>query len=267
MSRLANLTPSVVLIAALGLLAGCDVFLGPSLVGSGILISEQREIEPFTKVAVSGAIEAEITRGDTPFVEISGDDNLVPIVITEVRGQTLVVRTANGRIKPQQDLQVRIETPEFSGADVSGACEVDIQGFDSDTVTLDVSGASDVSIAGACRKLIADLSGACDLDAAELTAMDVRLLANGQLNGDEVEIIETTPPYSDYVWAAQSAMTVATRNLILDAFLALDATLPEHRDVLQLQGANAYLPAGSEDFDAIRAAAELAGMLHDEVPN
>jgi len=87
------------------------------------------------------------------------------------------------------------------------------------------------------------------------------LYGNGQLSEEKVRIIETTPPYSDYVWAAQESMSASRRAAILDAFLALDATVPAHLDVLQRQGANAYLPAGSEDLDIVRAAAEQAGLL------
>ena len=180
MVRFQNFGLPIFCLLVLVLLSGCELFLGPALVGSGILMIEEREIEPFTQVEVAGAIEADVARGDVPFVEISGDDNVVPIVITEVRGQTLVVRTAyKGRVKQQHGIKVRIETPEFNRADVSGACEVDIEGFDSETVVLDVSGASDVSISGACRKLVADLSGACDLDAEQLAAAEVRVDASG----------------------------------------------------------------------------------------
>ncbi|MDJ0711594.1 MAG: phosphate/phosphite/phosphonate ABC transporter substrate-binding protein [Woeseiaceae bacterium] len=90
------------------------------------------------------------------------------------------------------------------------------------------------------------------------------LLESGQLDHKAIEIIETTPPYSDYVWATQTAMNDATRNAILSAFLALDATVPEHAEVLRTQGANVYLPAGSEDFAAIRTAAAQAGYLEHE---
>lgn len=89
------------------------------------------------------------------------------------------------------------------------------------------------------------------------------LTNDNQLNGEEFRILETTPPYSDYVWAVPSSMGDSTRLAILDAFLALDATVPAHREILRRQGANAYLPAGSEDFVSIRTAAEQAGLLVD----
>lgn len=87
------------------------------------------------------------------------------------------------------------------------------------------------------------------------------LFESGVLENDKIRIIATTPPYPDYVWAASPAMDEQTRNSILNALLALDATVPEHRAILHTQGANSYLPAGSSDFELVRMAAIQAGVL------
>ena len=92
------------------------------------------------------------------------------------------------------------------------------------------------------------------------------LLDNGQIQGEDIQVLETTPPYSDYVWASNTSMDEATRLTILDAFLSLDATVPAHRELLRLQGANAYLPAGRIDFVSIRRAARQANLLTSELP-
>ncbi|MDJ0793499.1 MAG: phosphate/phosphite/phosphonate ABC transporter substrate-binding protein [Woeseiaceae bacterium] len=105
--------------------------------------------------------------------------------------------------------------------------------------------------------------GTVDLGVANCVIVQ-SLFANGQLDEDEVRIIETTPPYSDYVWAARESMSAPRRAAILDALLALDPTVPLHREVLRLQGANAYLPAGSGDLEFVRAAALQAGLLAGE---
>ncbi len=89
-------------------------------------------------------------------------------------------------------------------------------------------------------------------------------IESGRLGEQGVKIIETTPPYSDYVWASSPAMDARTRDLLLDAFLALDATNPEHREILRLQGANTYYPAGHSNFTMVRTAAERAGLLDDD---
>lgn len=90
------------------------------------------------------------------------------------------------------------------------------------------------------------------------------LLDSGVLSDHNIRIIETTPPYSDYVWAVTPAMDKRIRILVLDALLSLDATIPEHRAILRSQGANAYLPAGISDFQVIRMAAIQAGVLLED---
>ena len=87
------------------------------------------------------------------------------------------------------------------------------------------------------------------------------LFESGDLDPQKVRIMETTPPYSDYVWAARPGLDSAVQTRILDAFLALDATVPAHRALLRSQGANTYLPAGLSDFEIIRTAAIQAGVL------
>ncbi len=90
------------------------------------------------------------------------------------------------------------------------------------------------------------------------------LLGSGELDSNVVRIVETTPPYPDYVWAARTSMRESTRQALLDAFLGLDATVPEHREILRAQGANAYLPAGPTDFELVRTAAVQAGVLAED---
>lgn len=93
------------------------------------------------------------------------------------------------------------------------------------------------------------------------------LLENGLLSSGEVRIMETTPPYSDYVWAAKASLDEHTKLKLLNAFLALDASVPKHREILRLQGANAYLPAASENFAIVRLAADRAGLFAEDRSN
>lgn len=93
------------------------------------------------------------------------------------------------------------------------------------------------------------------------------MFENGSLSHDAVRIIETTPPYSDYIWAVKAAMPQNTRTKILDALLSLDATNPRHREILRSQGANAYLPAAPGNFATVRAAAKRSGLLGKDGDN
>lgn len=93
------------------------------------------------------------------------------------------------------------------------------------------------------------------------------MYADGRLQQHEVRVLETTPAYVDYVWAVQENMDTSLKIKLRDAFLALDALVPEHLALLQKLGATAYLPASRADFDDVRRAArdaEFAGMLGSE---
>jgi len=87
------------------------------------------------------------------------------------------------------------------------------------------------------------------------------LFDDGRISADEVRVVETTPHYSDYVWAVKASMDKHTRAVLLDAFMALDATDPLHLTILQSQGANAYMPAARGNFELVRRAAEISGIF------
>lgn len=92
------------------------------------------------------------------------------------------------------------------------------------------------------------------------------MLDDGRLSVDSLRIVETTPPYADYVWATQAWLDPSVKIRLADAFLALDATHPSHRSLLAAQGANGYLPAGRDDFESVRSAAREAGLIDRDGP-
>lgn len=87
------------------------------------------------------------------------------------------------------------------------------------------------------------------------------MLTDGRLGRGDVRILETTPPYPNYVWAVAASMDEGLKTRLRDAFLALDPMISEHLALLQAAGANGYLPAGREDFEEIRRAARDVGLL------
>lgn len=170
-------------IAILGLQSGCHVNInlgGETLVGSGVSITETRETEPFTGFSVGGAIKVEATIGETQAVEVSGDDNIVPLVTTEVSGGVLKIQTEhNGRLKTEQPLLVKIVATELDNVEISGACEVDVDGLSGSGFDAEVSGASTLTLSGSCERLSADVSGASTLHGEALQANEATVNASG----------------------------------------------------------------------------------------
>ena len=75
---------------ALLLLSGCHHKFGQAT-GSGTMKVEKRTVPSFTAVDISGAYNVEIAVQKEPGLEIEGDDNLLPLVTTEVRNGVLEI--------------------------------------------------------------------------------------------------------------------------------------------------------------------------------
>lgn len=88
-----------------------------------------------------------------------------------------------------------------------------------------------------------------------------RMTRDGKLDGAQVRVFHTTPPYFDYVWAARKGLDSKFGQAFSVAFFRLDTNNPEHKVILDLLGASKYVEARDTDYDKLRQAAADAGLL------
>ncbi len=146
--------------------------------GSGKIVTEKRDLKGFKGVEVGGVFHVEITAGKDFEVEIETDDNLLPLIKTEVDGDVLEIES-EGRISPSGKIIVRISAPDINELDVSGAANVSLNGLKNSGLAVDSSGASKVKIAGETAKLTAETSGASKIDAEDLRVVDASIDGSG----------------------------------------------------------------------------------------
>ncbi len=80
-----------------------------------------------------------------------------------------------------------------------------------------------------------------------------RMIAEGEVTAGEVRVVWETPPYVDYVYAAQPSLGESARRRLIDAFLCLSPDDSEHRRVLEELDAGGFLPASLTDFTELAA--------------
>jgi phosphonate transport system substrate-binding protein len=115
------------------------------------------------------------------------------------------------------------------------------------------SGAHDATIAAVAAGKVQ--AGALNISVWE------KFVAEKKVDPAKVRVVFTTPPYYDYNWTVHAAMPEALRAKITQAFLALDRSTPEGRQILELQRATRFVPTNAENYKAIEAAAKSAGLL------
>lgn len=146
--------------------------------GSGEPGSTVRDPGDFDAIDVSGPFQVQIEVGPATHVVVSGDDNVVPKVRTEVVGSTLHIDLP-GRVVTKLPLSVAISVPALSDIDIGGASTVTVAGLEAPGFELDVSGASQLTIAGQSTELEAEISGASRLSASGLQVSKAKIEASG----------------------------------------------------------------------------------------
>ena len=149
--------------------------------GSGNVVSDVREVGDFHGLDVGGIFKVEVIVGREANVEVRADDNLLPLITTDVRGGVLHIESER-RIKSRNDILVRVTTTDLDNLDVSGAANVNVAGVRGDELSVDASGASHIKIAGQTSNVKIDVSGASKIDADDLAAVDANVDASGAAN-------------------------------------------------------------------------------------
>ena len=124
---------------------------------------------------------------------------------------------------------------------------------DSDLKRVSFSGAHDATIAAVA-------SGKVDAGALNASVWD-KFVAEKKVDTTVVKVFYTTPGFYDYNWSVNADMPADLRNKITQAFLTLDASTPQGKEILGLQRATRFIPTKAENYNTIRAAAENAGLL------
>lgn len=88
-----------------------------------------------------------------------------------------------------------------------------------------------------------------------------RLIDGNKVDKSKVKVIWTTPEFVDYVWTARKDISPAMVKKFADAFLSLDANVPEQKAVMALQGAKKFVTANADDFDLVEKVGRSTGLL------
>ena len=183
----------------------------------------------------------------TPLVQRAEDEKFRSVFITtnpaihkleDLRGKTLSFgseSSTSGHLMPRSFLL---------GAKINP---------DTDLKRISFSGAHDATVAAVA-------GGKVDAGALNISVWE-KLVEGKKVDPKQVRVFYTTPGYFDYNWTVRSDMDPALKKKITDAFLALDESTPQGKEILELQRASKFVPTKAENYKAIEAAARNAGLL------
>ncbi len=197
---------SVIVLVILSLvLAGCGSItfgdLGNRVVGSGKVIRDTRPVSGFTSIALTCAGDVQLTQGDADSLVIEAEDNILPLLVSEVRGSQLVLKTQPNTsysttrgvhfIITVKDLnEIRssasgdvdageIKTGAFNLV-LNGSGNVTLAGLQASSLTVEVTGSGDAQVRGGrADQLTANLHGSGNFTASELESQSAQVTVTG----------------------------------------------------------------------------------------
>ena len=195
-------------------------------------------------------VQANVRSGGriVPLVQREEDEKFRSVFITDaksgirkledLKGRTLSFGSASstsGHLMPRSFLLAAKINPE------------------SDLKRVSFSGAHDATVAAVA-------SGKVDAGALNISVWE-KLVAEKKVDTSEVKVFFTTPAYYDYNWSVHADLPAAMKEKLKAAFLKLNPSTPEGKEILELQRATKFVPTQPENYAGIKAAAENAGLL------
>jgi hypothetical protein len=159
-----------------------DWFIGPSVRGSGNVISETRDASGFNAINLEYPAEVLITQGKVESVKIEAEDNLLPGLKTQVKNGALEIfykKSSDQFVNPTKPVVITIVVKDLANVDFSSAGKLTINGLKTENLDVSLNGAGNLELNDInIKKLSVDLSGAGSMSASG-TAGDLGVNING----------------------------------------------------------------------------------------
>ncbi|NJC95231.1 MAG: hypothetical protein C3F07_07385 [Anaerolineales bacterium] len=159
-----------------------DFYVGPGDPGSGNVVTSDRDVSDFTAVEIDYPAQVFISQGSSVSVKVEAEDNVLPGLKTEVRGDQLRIyyKADDGkRVNARKPVKVTIVVRELKDVEFNSAGELTIEGIETDDLNISVSGAGNLELNEiAVKGLEVSLSGAGSMSASG-TADDLSLVISG----------------------------------------------------------------------------------------
>ncbi len=116
-------------------------------------------------------------------LKISGDDNIIPFITTEVKQGTLYIQSSKG-YSPRQNLKVIIGTPDLKRFVFDGVGEANLSNVKNNRIEIDIRGVGSFKASGETKEANITLSGVGNVDAKNLRAVNATVDSNAVGNVD-----------------------------------------------------------------------------------
>ncbi|MCZ6918146.1 MAG: DUF2807 domain-containing protein [Gemmatimonadetes bacterium] len=171
------------------LLSGCIALTDPlipggggTVIGSGRVITVSRSVSGFSTIRVNGVARVTIEQTGEETLSITADDNIVPVLHSDVEDGTLILGTRDDtNIESSTEIFYRLTVKDLRGIDINGVITADAAGLDTDRLDINLNGVSTLTTEGRADRQFINLNGVSAYRADKLHSLEARVEADGVL--------------------------------------------------------------------------------------
>ena len=139
--------------------------------GSGKAATETREASGFAAITLRGDMDLVVRQGAREGVQVTADDNLLPLLQTVVEGsgeqRTLVIQWPRGEtIRTRAKTVVTVDVVKLTAVASSGSGDIAVEALKTPALTLSISGSSDARLRGSTPTIARLIAGSGDVRAS-----------------------------------------------------------------------------------------------------
>lgn len=154
--------------------------------GSGTIVTQTIDVSDFDRISLESQGNVFIKQGQTESLTIEADDNILPLLETNVIGHELVLSTKpNVDIDPSQAVVYTLTVKDLREITLKGSGDFMVDALSTDDLSILVSGSGDVNLEDLLAKgLTIRLSGSGDIFIGDMVvqAVSTDLTGSGEIS-------------------------------------------------------------------------------------
>jgi len=132
--------------------------------GNYNVVTVTRNVSGFTGVENCGSLQVKIIQDSVAFVEIEGEENLIPYINTDVHGDILKIDIERHRnLDSHYPIIVYVHTPTLGSVEMSGSGSIQSETLTAQQVSLKISGSGNITVPVNVTKVNARIDGSGDI--------------------------------------------------------------------------------------------------------
>lgn len=157
--------------------------------GSGNTATENRPVSGFSNVELAGSGELMIEQTGSESLIIEADDNLLPLLTSEVSGDTLQLGVRpNTTLVPRRQIIYRLTVRQLAGLEISGSGTVMATKIQTSQLRIKVSGSGRITVTGSAVDQQLEISGSGDYRGDGLVGKTLK----AQISGSGSAVVNAT---------------------------------------------------------------------------